>query len=234
GQNELVAVATDEIPPQAQVFAGPGGIALAPGTTSLHVSIQPVPPPAQPASGYIDGNVYAFSITDQAGTQLSAVAAAKVTIVMRSAQASLTDGVIERYDGTSWQELGPPGSGLGGFLAVVTAFGDFAVVGLGPSPYATPAATPGAPAGSPGLTITPSISPNPSAGTVESPTASAVPGPPSGGEVPSWLFLVGAAAALTALAASVLWRPARRRSAASRRPPGRGSGSGRPARRRDR
>ena len=61
GQSGLIAVATPELSPQAQVFATPGSLTLPTGATSIKVSIEPVQATVQPADGYIDGNVYRIS-----------------------------------------------------------------------------------------------------------------------------------------------------------------------------
>jgi hypothetical protein len=140
GKNELVAVATPELSPQAQVFAAPGGLTLPGGATSVEVSITPMAPTDLPAAGYIDGNVYRISVTDQAGNPISADASQRVSVILRSADPNVSDATISVLDGTTWQPLktSPPDMLGGGFLAVVTGFGDFAVVASGVSPYPTP------------------------------------------------------------------------------------------------
>jgi hypothetical protein len=144
GQNGLVALATTESLPQAQVLATPGALILAQGATSLAVSIEPVPPPGEPTDGQLASNVYRFTIKDQNGADATAKLAAKVSIVLRSADAALANGVVERWDGTAWVPLktAPPGFN-GTYLAIVTEFGDYAVVK--PGPPASPGPSAGAP-----------------------------------------------------------------------------------------
>ncbi len=213
GQSELVAVATEEVPPQAQIFAQPGGITLAPGASTLHVSIQPIPTPAPPPSGYIDGNVYRLSVTDQAGAELSAPAGAQATILLRSAQQTLTTGTIERFDGTAWQPIATSLSGPGQFLAVVTTFGDFAVVAQGQSPYPTVAAS-ATPSASSQAVASASPASAGSAVPTSSPSSSGTarpePNPGSGGGISPWIFLGAAVAVFVVLVASAVVRPGRR------------------------
>ncbi len=165
GQSGLIAVATPELSPQAQVFATPGSLTLPTGATSVKVSIQPVPAAVQPSDGYIDGNVYRISVTDQQGRVLTAPAEARVSVVLRSADPTLTNGTIARQEGDTWTMLdtSPPPAGSDSYLATVTSFGDFAVIAPGTSPYpsasTTPSATaPGSSTGSSG-SIGPSAQP---------------------------------------------------------------------------
>jgi hypothetical protein len=165
----LVAVATPEIVPQAQIFAAPGSLTLPPGTTSLSVSITPIPPPAEPTEGHISGNVYKISITNQAGVAVTAPAAAQVSVVMRAADSQLLNGVVARFANGTWERLETAPAGLGGtFLAVVTAFGDFAV--LAPQGGTGESASPQAPSQVVGSAVptggpTPATSPTPTPDT---------------------------------------------------------------------
>jgi len=129
GKNDLVALATAESLPQAQLLATPGALILAPGATSLSVSIQPVQTPGQPTDGILGSNVYGFEVKDQSGAGATARASAKVSLVLRSADAALLTGIVERWDGSRWVPLktAPPGVS-GAYLAVITEFGDYAVV----------------------------------------------------------------------------------------------------------
>jgi hypothetical protein len=186
GQNRIVAVATAEEPPQAQILATPGALVLGQGATSLSVSIAPVEPVQPVPDGYIDGNVYRFVVVDQLGRPATAPASAYVSIFLRAANPADVDGTIEQFDGTSWVPLVSSSEGGAGFLAIVTTFGDFAVVGTGASPFATPTPTateaPSTAATAPEATIpgaatpTPSASPAGSSATLPVPLLAAVAG----------------------------------------------------------
>ncbi len=145
GRNALVALATPELVPQAQVLAIPGSLTLPRGASSIQVSITPLGVSVTPGAGYIDGNVYRILLVDQAGNAITADPAQRVSIVLRSADPTLEDASIDRFDGQRWQPLAtsPPGMVGGGFVAIVTEFGDFAVVASGVSPYPTMAASAG-------------------------------------------------------------------------------------------
>lgn len=127
-QSPDLGVGTPEQPPQAQVFAGQGYLVMPPGTTSISVSIQPVPPASQPTDGVIAGNVYRISLTNQSGAAISGQASGGVTIVLRGPP-NLPTARIERLTAGSWTALQTDPAGTPHmFTAVVTEFGDFAIV----------------------------------------------------------------------------------------------------------
>lgn len=139
GANPLVALGTGELPPQAQVFATPGSLDLPPGTTAIRISINPVAPSTLPTDGRIDGNVYRINLTNQAGVDLTAPAAQQVTVVMRSPgdEPLVT---IEQLTPGGWKALETQAAGFAPvFTAVVTRFGDFALVARRPSGSASAA-----------------------------------------------------------------------------------------------
>lgn len=209
-KSPLVAVATPESVPQAQVFAAPGTLTLPPGTQSLNVSITPVPSEVQPADGHIDGNVYRFVVTNQDGAEVTAPRAGRVSIVLRAADPLLTDGTLARLVDGVWQPLDSSPAGFGAtFLAVVTEFGDLAIIASGPGPSA-----PGESA-APSATAPPSSASasrsSPSATTDVRPVAPGGPAPPLG------LIAVLVAISLAGMAAAGFqrWRsrPPRHRQA---------------------
>ncbi len=83
GANRLVAVATPEQDPQAQILATSGALVLPAGLDLGRFLDRARPARTLPADGHIDGNVYRIKITNQAGTPLTALASALVTVVMR-------------------------------------------------------------------------------------------------------------------------------------------------------
>jgi hypothetical protein len=119
------------------VFAAPGVFTLPAGTSSIEVSIEPVESAVEPVDGYVDGNVYRFKVTSQDGSPITAPASARVSVVLRSADPSLGEATIDRFNGFAWQPLETSPAGIGSFIAVVTEFGEFAVVAKGVSPYPT-------------------------------------------------------------------------------------------------
>jgi len=149
GQSPLVTLSTTEVPPQAQLFAEPGGLTMPSGTTSLAVGIQPVPldaGAAAPADGHIAGNVYRITITTQAGAPVTAPATAEVTVILRAPDATTTDGTIVQLVAGTWMPIKTEAAGLGAsFVSIVTSFGDFALrePGPGPSTSATGTSGPG-------------------------------------------------------------------------------------------
>ncbi len=141
GLNRLIALATPETDTQAQLLATSGALTLPAGTTSIKFSIKPVLPATLPPEGHIDGNVYRISVTNQAGAALSALASALVTVVIRSPHSDIDRTMWVDTD-HGWQRLKSQDQGPGTYLAVVTQFGDFAMVAPGPAASPYPTATP--------------------------------------------------------------------------------------------
>jgi hypothetical protein len=197
GRNEVVVVGTAEMPPQAQLIGQRDSLNLPAGTTSVHVAIKPVAPPSSAPQGYIDGNVYRFAVTNQTGKVVSAKVDGSVSVILRPADQTLVDATIERFDGVAWRALDTTPDQISAFIAVVTDFGDFAVVVNGVSPYQTP----------------PALTTAPPAGTPSAQTSPAVPGPgpsPSPGPtpelgIPTALSVAGAIVAIL-IVAFVVWQ----------------------------
>ena len=148
GAVPLLAVATSEVPPQAQIIAQADAFAIGAGTESILVSIVP----SAGTDPAIAGNVYSFSMTDAAGAPIAIRPEATVTIVLRASEPNLV-AQIAHFDGTEWVTLPTEYGGLPDlFAANITEFGDFAVLVTGPSPsgsaVASAQASPVASAGS--------------------------------------------------------------------------------------
>ena len=69
GTSPSFAVYTSETPPQAELLAKGGEIAVGSGITSMTVTIDPVPAPGS-SSQTAAGNVYRFAVVDQSGAAL--------------------------------------------------------------------------------------------------------------------------------------------------------------------
>jgi hypothetical protein len=202
GKSPLIAIATPEQPPQAQVFGPPGVMQLPTGTTSILMSIQPIPPEGTPSDGQIAGNVYRVNITNQAGDPLTAPADAYVSLVMRGPEGT-TDATIERYSNGQWKPLDTSHAGYtSGFLAIVTEFGDFALV---------------SPSGSASATAAASASGGPTASSSLAETPTPFSGTPGGGAGIDPLIIVVLAGSGLILAATAFYAYRRRPSQASGR-----------------
>ena len=128
--------ATSESPPQAQLIASPDAFQLAPGSTSVTITIKPIAPPAPSTVGTILGNVYSYTVTDQNGTALPTKAGTDVTLVLRAPDAT-TEAVVAQYANGAWTQIASSPSGTPAFfLGTTSSFGDFALVaakgGFGP------------------------------------------------------------------------------------------------------
>ena len=172
---------TLETPPQAQMIADRDAFQLPTGTTSIKASISPIKPPAPIAEGRISGNVYRFSVVNQAGADLSLLPGTTITIVVRAPN-NVANGTLIHFNGTSWDRVPTDNGGLMDLYATnATVLGDYAVLVSGAQ---TPEPSGQAP---PSFSI--------------GPTPSATPGP-TGGQTP-WL-VIGLVAA--AILVAVLWR----------------------------
>ena len=141
GVSTSFVAATKENPPQAQLIALPGAFVVTAAATTMRISIDPVPRPANTeASGAIVGNVYRFAVTDQAGIPLPIAEGGPnpPTITLRGPD-GVTVGTIALVS-ASGSVLLP--TEHGGALAIFStnppALGDFAIVsaaaaGAGPS-----------------------------------------------------------------------------------------------------
>jgi hypothetical protein len=148
GAMPLVAIATEETPPQAQMIAQADAFAIAAGTTSVAVSIEPNPP----TDPRIVGNVYRFTVTDQAGAPLAIVRGAVVTIVLRAPQPDPA-AMVAHLDGGQWVTLTTQHGGLPDLYAAnITQLGDFAMLAPAAAPSAPSAAPSAGPDGSGGNT----------------------------------------------------------------------------------
>jgi hypothetical protein len=137
GSVPLLAVATTEVPPQAQIIAEADAFAISPGTERVTVSI--VPTAANDPT--IAGNVYRFSVTGPGGGSLEIRPGARVTIIVRAPQPDLV-AQLARFDGTRWVAIPTELGGLADlFAANITQLGDFAVVVTGATPSGSAAAS---------------------------------------------------------------------------------------------
>jgi len=128
-RSPIFAAATTENPPQAQLIAQSGAFTLTPGATSLQVSITVVEPPAPPADGTIAGNVYRFSVTDQAGSPLDARQCSACLSLLLRAPDGTGEAAIRRYENGAWQPVETVHAGIVDlFQTNPTAMGDYAVI----------------------------------------------------------------------------------------------------------
>lgn len=129
GQDGELAIGTLEVPPQAQVIADFGSLDLPAGTTTITVSVAPVPAPdVLPPKGVVAGNVYQLSVTNQRSAVVGIQAGSKVTMLFRG-PTSLPSATIEYFSGGSWTAVPTDPAGIPDmFTAVVGSFGEYALV----------------------------------------------------------------------------------------------------------
>jgi len=221
GQSGELADGTPEVPPQAQVIADFGSLDLPAGTTSITVSIAPIPAPdVAPPDGVVAGNVYRISATNQQGTVVPVRAEGRVTMLFRGPP-SMTAATIEVFSDGTWTAAPTDPAGIPDmFTAIVSGFGVFALVAppgwLAAGESAVPAASSTASAeaissaASAASTATSGapISPAPSAGSAASTAPTEPAAPPTSSGSPWAPIAAGAVALLVLLAAAaVLMRP---------------------------
>ena len=140
GAVPLLAVATAEVPPQAQIIAQADAFEISSDASSITVSIVP----SAPSDPDLVGNVYTVAITDQAGSALTIRPGALVTLILRAPLPDLP-AQIARFDGTRWVPLPTEHGGLPTlFAANIDQPGDFAVLLTGPIVSPSAAASPAA------------------------------------------------------------------------------------------
>ena len=124
----ILVVSTMENPPQAQLIAQVGAFGMPTGTTSLLASVTAIEPPPAPAGGTIAGNVYRFSVTDQAGTPVTLKPCDGCrSIVMRAPDPAI-EATIKRYVNGAWADVDTIHANLVGFQINPTELGDYAVI----------------------------------------------------------------------------------------------------------
>lgn len=130
GVSPNVVAFTSEGPPQAQLIAPEGAFVLSPSATGLQVSVAPVEAPPPPPGSVVAGNVYRFSVTDQAGTPLAiADCDGCVSLVLRAPEG--VGGSIQRFAEGAWVPVETIHAGmLGMYQTNPTALGDYAIIAI--------------------------------------------------------------------------------------------------------
>jgi hypothetical protein len=130
GKSPSFAVYTSEMPPQAELLAKGGELAIGPGSTSVTLTIDPIPPAAGSPQEAIAGNVYRIKVVDQSGAALAILSGQTITLALRGPAGTAVDAAIARFEAGAWQQVATGPSGLQDlFLSNVDAFGDFALLG---------------------------------------------------------------------------------------------------------
>jgi hypothetical protein len=123
------AAATMENPPQAQLIAQRGAFTLTAGATQVLLSVTAIEPPPAPAGATIAGNVYRFSVTDQAGTPLEVRQCAGCLSLLLRAPDGTEGAAIKRYVNGAWTDIETVHAGMVDlYQANATATGDYAVI----------------------------------------------------------------------------------------------------------
>jgi hypothetical protein len=126
-QSPAVPAATGENPPQAQLVAQKGAFVLGSATTAIHIAITAVQPPAAPPGGQLAGNVYRFTVTDQAGTTLAIKPCdGCVSLSLRAPDGTGT-ARLQRLASGAWVDA-ETSHALGLYSTNPAALGDYAIV----------------------------------------------------------------------------------------------------------
>ncbi|HJP89578.1 MAG TPA: hypothetical protein VJ850_11140 [Candidatus Limnocylindrales bacterium] len=128
-RSPIFAAATSEQPPQAQLISQSGAFTLTTGATQVLVSITPIEAPPPPAGARIAGNVYRFSVTDQAGTPLDVRQCPGCLSLLMRAPDDTGDATVKRFGDGEWHDVETIHAGITGlFQSTPTGMGDFAVI----------------------------------------------------------------------------------------------------------
>lgn len=129
GISPVIAAATTESPPQAQLIVQRDAFAVPGGTSSLRVTITPVEAEVAPTDGAIAGNVYRFAATDASGRSLVTKRCDKCLSLVLRAPEGVDEAVIGHYAGGAWSQVATLHAGIAAmFQANITELGDYAVV----------------------------------------------------------------------------------------------------------
>lgn len=132
GVSPVIVAATSEIPPQAQLIAQRDAFVLTAGATSVVASITPIDPPAQPTTGAVLGNVYRFSVSDPAGTELRIKPCnGCVSIALRAPDGGPPATIMRFVDGAWEAVLTRHGGAVALYQTNPVATGIYAVVATG-------------------------------------------------------------------------------------------------------
>jgi hypothetical protein len=127
---QTVELSTTETPPQATIIFSTGAFS-APAAERIVLRIAPVTPPAQPAHGSIDGNVYSFTATGPGpggAPQAVNVAAGQVITLALRATGVAGSPTLERFDSGSWRPLATTHVPPSEYSVTTDRLGDFALV----------------------------------------------------------------------------------------------------------
>jgi hypothetical protein len=130
---EIVAPTTEQ-PPQAQLIAQRGAFEVPAGATTVNASVTPIEPPPPPAVGGIIGNVYRFSVTDDAGNPLPPKPCDGCRSLVLRAPENSVNAKIMRFGAGAWADVTTL-HGLGLYSVNPDALGDYALIeapGAGP------------------------------------------------------------------------------------------------------
>src|SRR4051794_23860368 len=104
-QSPVMAIATEEQPPQAQLIAQGDAFQLPAGSTQLQISVEPVDPQAQPTTDSIAGNAYRFAVVNQAGAPVTVKSCdACLSLVLRSPP-EVTEGTVAHFENGVWTAI---------------------------------------------------------------------------------------------------------------------------------
>ncbi len=127
GVSPEIVAATTEQPPQAQLIAQRGAFEVPVGATSVIASVTPVDPPPPPPEGGIIGNVYRFSVTDQAGNALALKPCDGCRSLVLRAPDDAVNAQLMRFGGGAWSEVTTLHA-LGQYQVNPDALGDYALI----------------------------------------------------------------------------------------------------------
>jgi hypothetical protein len=141
GTSPILVVNTTENPPQAQLIAQDGAFQVADGVTKLLAKIAAIEAPAPPTGGTIAGNVYRFSVTDQAGNPVGLTTCDGCRSLILRAPDPTIEATVKRYADGAWTDVPTDNANLVGFQVNPTVLGDYAVIEKGPDASAGPGAS---------------------------------------------------------------------------------------------
>ena len=127
---QTMELSTSESPPQATIVYSTNSFS-APAGERIVLRIAPVPPPAEPERGRIDGNVYSFTASrlgpGGAHQAVDVAAGQVVTLALRATKASGAP-TLNRLDSGTWRPIATTEVPPSEYSVSTDRLGDFALV----------------------------------------------------------------------------------------------------------
>jgi hypothetical protein len=130
GSNAPLVAASAESAPQISLYIPKGKLTVPAGTSEISLTGTPVKPLPTGKGQYLWSDVYTVSASP--GSTVFKTGGSQATITLRAASAQRPQPSIAYYDGNRWHLMPTFAQGRDIYIAELTRFGQFAVIGPNP------------------------------------------------------------------------------------------------------